>query len=316
MKYLKNAWAASRPLTATCLIMTAALLLSMVGLIFDHRTITGAPAWLKPAKFALSTALYAGTVAWIFHHVRVWPCLIRFLGRVLAAVLLIEVAIIDLQAARGTTSHFNLSTPLNATLFGIMGICIAILLLASIAVVVALFRQRFTEAAFGWSLRLGMLITVLGASLGGLMTAPTHEQKQLFASHQTPRIIGGHTIGAIDGGRALPVVGWSANHGDLRIPHFLGLHAIQILPLIYFLLRRRKTSEGSLPALVGIAAASYFTLVAILTWQALRGQSIAEPDARTVIALAVWFIASVCGFTAFNSKIPNESFAAQSPVAL
>ena len=316
MQHFKFAWAASRSLTATCLIMSAAFLLSLVGLILDHRVITGAPAWLKPAKFALSTALYAGTLAWVFHYVRIWPRLVRFLGRVLATVLLIEVAIIDLQAARGTTSHFNFSTPVNTLLFAIMGICIAILLLASMGVVVTLFRQQFMNAAFGWSLRLGMSITVLGASLGGLMTAPTHEQRQTIATHQTPRIIGGHTVGAVDGGRALPFVGWSVSHGDLRIPHFIGLHAIQVIPLVYLILRRRKRFKSSLTALVAVTAGSYLTLVAILTWQALRGQSIAEPNPQTLVALVVWFIATITGFAAFNSKFPSKSFTAEPSISL
>ncbi len=303
-------------MTVTCLLMTVALLLSAIGLIVDHRLITGAPAWLKPAKFAFSTALYSGTLAWVFHHVRVWLRLLRFLGWVIASVLLIEVAIIDVQAARGTTSHFNLTTRLNSTLFAIMGICITILLLASIAVLLTLFRQSFSRAAFGWSLRLGMLITVLGSSLGGLMTSPSQEQKRVLASHEKPQTIGAHTVGAIDGGRSLPVVGWSADHGDLRIPHFLGLHAIQVIPLAYFFLRRRRYVENSLTPLLAVVATSYFGLVAILTWQALRGQSIARPDAQTLMVLAVWFTITVGALTGCHLRLSGESASVRSLVVL
>ena len=197
-----------------------------------------------------------------------------------------------------------------------MGVCIAILLLASIAVLVTMFRQPFSPPAFGWSLRLGMLITVLGSSLGGLMTAPTHEQNRIIASRQTLGVIGGHTVGASDGGRTLPVVGWSSNHGDLRISHFLGLHAIQIIPLAYFLLRRRKHFESSLTSLVAVVATSYLALVAILTWQALRGQSISEPDAQTLTVLAIWLVFAVCGFAGFSLRIPDKSLSAQSSVTL
>src|SRR5262245_30407997 len=103
----KKLWAASAPLTGTSLIMFAALLASIVGLVIDPRLIGGAPAWLKPAKFAISTAIYSATIAWLFGYMSVWPRFVRAMGWVLATVLVLEVAIIHLQAARGVTSHFN-----------------------------------------------------------------------------------------------------------------------------------------------------------------------------------------------------------------
>ena len=36
MRFLTHAWTGSRPLTATCLLMTVALLLSIFGLVVDH----------------------------------------------------------------------------------------------------------------------------------------------------------------------------------------------------------------------------------------------------------------------------------------
>ena len=100
--------------------MFAAFLCSIAGIYLDPRVITGVPAWLKPAKFGISTAIYAGTLAWLFGYITVWPRFKRAMGGVIAAVLIVEVAIIDMQAARGTTSHFNVGTPLDATLFAIM----------------------------------------------------------------------------------------------------------------------------------------------------------------------------------------------------
>src|ERR1700688_982254 len=100
----------------------------------------------------------------------------RTVGWVLAGALVFEVAIIDVQAARGTTSHFNAATRLDTALFAIMGAGIVILWLASVAVLIALFRQRFENAAWGWLLRLGMLTTVLGSAGGGVMLPNTPEE--------------------------------------------------------------------------------------------------------------------------------------------
>ena len=133
-----------RGLTATALLMLGVFLVNLLGLVTDHRMITGVPAWLKPAKFAISTAIYGGTLAWILQKVDVWPRFTKLAGDLTAGALVIEIIIIDLQAWRGTTSHFNLTTPLNATLFAIMGVSIAILWMASAGVFVALLRQPLT----------------------------------------------------------------------------------------------------------------------------------------------------------------------------
>ena len=91
-------------------------------------------------------------------------------------------------------------------------------------------------------------------------------------------IAGAHTVGAPDGGPGLPVTGWSRDHGDLRVAHFIGLHALQILPLLTFVLARRGWSDARRVRVTLAAAGSYITLFGLLMWQALRGQSITRPD--------------------------------------
>jgi len=264
---LQKTWSNNRPLAATSLLMFAAFLCSVTGIYLDPRVITGVPAWLKPAKFGISTAIYAGTLAWLFGYITVWPRFKRAMGGVIATVLIVEVAIIDMQAARGTTSHFNVGTPLDATLFAIMAGSILVLWLANIGLLVALFRERFADPAWGWALRLGLLVTILGAAIGGVMTRPTPAQMESLKQHEQVRVIGAHTVGGPDGGPGLPAVGWSSRHGDLRVPHFFGLHGIQIIPLFAWVIGRRRA-----PAAIIAFAGGYLTLFALLTWQALAGR--------------------------------------------
>jgi hypothetical protein len=287
---LKRLWQGDAPLTATGLLMLAALAGALAGLAVDPRVITGAPAWLKPAKFAVSIAIYTFTLAWIFTLIPAWVRTRRIVGWTTAIALVLELAVIDLQAWRGTTSHFNVGTVFDGVLWSVMGLAILVQTLASVAVAAALWREPFADRALGWALRLGMTITIVGALSGGLMTRPTSAQLAEARAGRRMPVVGAHTVGAPDGdsGPGFPGTGWSAEHGDLRVPHFLGLHGLQALLFLTLVLARRNVSEVTRVRLTLTAAASYFGLFGILLWQALRGQSVLAPDALTVMTLGLW----------------------------
>lgn len=273
----------TRPLARLALGMAALVPLLVVGLVIDPRVVTGAPVWLKPLKFTLSVALYAGSLALILRHVDVWPGRLRVASRVVAWGIWLEMAIIYLQAARGTRSHFNDATPFDAALFHVMGVTIVAVTLASAVIAAALFRQRFADRALGVAVRLGLVLSIAGALLGGAMIG-----------------LGGHTVGAPDGGPGLPLTHWSASHGDLRVAHAVGLHALQVLPLVALAIRRlgRPLPEGRRVGLVLVAAASYTGLVALLFWQALRGEPIVAPGPESLLAFFVWFAVSAAAAAA------------------
>lgn len=306
MDLIKRLWRQSPSLTATAIIMLGAFFACVAGMGLDHRTITGVSAWLKPAKFAISTAIFATTAAWIYGYLDVSKRL-RWTARILAATLILEVVIIDVQAFRGTTSHFNVATSLDGTLFAIMGVTIAVLWLATIVLCAALFRQRFSNEGLGWALRLGMLLTVIGSAAGGLMLRTTPEQTAQHRMHQNVNANGAHTVGAPDGGPGLPGVGWSIDHGDLRVPHFMGLHALQAIPFFAWIIGARRRA---IP-LIFTAAASYFGLFAILAWQALRGESIVQPSPLTLTVLGIWLFATVAagGLSQFTFATRNSAAA-------
>jgi hypothetical protein len=83
-------------------------------------------------------------------------------------------------------------------------------------------------------------------------------------------IAGAHTVGGPDGGPGLPVTGWSRQHGDLRVPHFIGLHAMQLLPMLPLIALRRKGETARIRLTVGAGAAYTVVFVALLI-QALQG---------------------------------------------
>jgi hypothetical protein len=270
MAFVTRLWRTDPIVVATGAFLAALIVPFGIGILVDPRVITGAPAWLKPLKFAISTALYSFTLAWVFTFLPDWPRLRRIVGRGTVAAFVLEVAMIGGQAARGTTSHFNVATPLDATLFAVMGTIIMTQTGLATWLTVAVWRQRFADPALGWALRLGLLVTVLGASTGGLMTQATAAQiAEARATHKMP-FSGAHTVGAPDGGAGLPVTGWSRQHGDIRVPHFVGLHAWQVLPVFVLLALRGfddRTRTRSAIAASGVYAAVFIALLV----QALRG---------------------------------------------
>mgnify|MGYP003578190458 CR=1 FL=1 len=150
---LDSLWHSSPPLTAVGLLMTVVAGASLVGILLDPRIMTGLPAWLKPFKFAVSTAVYSLTLAWIFGWLSDWPRVRRIVGWTTAIVFVLEVALIDMQAWRGTTSHFNVSSPFDATIFFVMGGAIIVQTIVSVAVAGALWRHLFSDRTPGWALR-------------------------------------------------------------------------------------------------------------------------------------------------------------------
>jgi hypothetical protein len=284
-------FAAAPGLTILGFVMAADLVFTMCGLVVDRRVFTGAPAWLKPAKFALSTMIAAWSFAFCIASTRIWPKVTRALDIALALGLAIEIALIDMQAARGTTSHFNVSTSLDSAVWEVMGVSILCIWLGMLSLTIVLFRQPYASSAWGWSLRLGMVLALIGTGSGGLMTLPNSQQlAEAHASGRLP-IIGAHTVGAPDGGPGLPVTGWSADHGDLRVAHFLGMHGLQVLPLLAWWIGRRFAGDDRTQVkLIFAIAASYLALFGLILWQAFRGQSIAQPDSLSLASFTAWLV--------------------------
>ncbi|WP_143517278.1 hypothetical protein [Pseudonocardia sp. MH-G8] len=251
-------------------VMAALTLVTAVLAVIDQRTLLGAPLWFKPVKFSLSIMLYSATLAWMLSRLP-GSAMHRTAWAIVAALGLEQLIIVG-QAARGVRSHFNDDTLFDALLFAVMGATITGLWLATVAVALRFLRERPADRVTSSAVRLGLLVGLAGMAVGFLL-APN----------------GAHAVGVADGGPGLPFVGWSTTGGDLRISHFVGMHALQLLPLLAAGLAAvaGRLDETARVHTVQVAAAGYGALVVLLTWQALRGQPLLAPDALTLAALAV-----------------------------
>ncbi|MEV0126002.1 hypothetical protein AB0I16_31410 [Streptomyces sp. NPDC050703] len=293
-----------RPLVLFSAAMAVVAVVSAVGLLVDDRVLVGAPIWAKPFKFAVSFIAYGLSLAWMLAVLdrgrrtkrRTGRGAAWWAGTVVAAAGLVEMAIITGQVIRGKRSHFNHQTPFDEALFDAMAVTVVVLWLATVAIAVLLLRARLTDRASAWAMRCGIVIALAGAALGFLMTQPAPGQRR----GESP-VVGAHSVGVADGGPAMPLTGWSTTGGDLRIPHFFGMHALQLLPFLVMALAAlaprfvRLADARVRLRLLLVGSATYAALLALLTWQALRGQPLLRPDGATLTATALITVTAATG---------------------
>lgn len=286
---MKTVFAWHRPLITVAALMLVSAVVCTIGLVVDPRQVTGLDVWAKPLKFSLSILLYSVTWAWLIAHLPRWRRIAHAAGTVVAVALIVEQVLIVAAAAAGTTSHFNVSTPVASAIWAVMAVSITTLYVCTFVTTFAVFFLRLGTRSTTLAVRAGAVIALAGMGLAYLMTSPTAAQLADFRG-----IAGAHAVGLADGGPGLPVLGWSTVGGDLRIPHFVGMHALQLLPLLAVLVGwlgrhwRPLADDRVRTRLVVVATAAYAATVALVTAQALAGQSIVRPDG--VFLAAGWAI--------------------------
>ena len=207
-------------------------------------------AWIKPFKFAFSTFLFSWAMGWYCHYLPSFN--IQLFNWTVILLLGFEIVYIAIQANKGQLSHYNLSTPVYSALYSMMAIAASIVTIYTAYVGFLFFKFDFPElpSYYLWGIRLGIIIFVIFSFEGFVM-----------GSRLT------HTIGGPDGGPGIPILNWSTKFGDPRIAHFIGMHALQVLPLVSFYILKNNKSTVVIALLYGLLA--LFTLI-----QALQGKAL------------------------------------------
>ncbi|MEL7435758.1 MAG: hypothetical protein AAFN11_17555 [Chloroflexota bacterium] len=290
----KRVWNENRPLALTGIALLVSLAITIIGIFVDPRVITGQPAWLKPAKFAISLAIYAFTALWMLSFIEGRQRIKQIIIWGIIVTLWIEFGLIAMQAFRGTTSHFNAETPFDMAVYATMAIAVVGLWFTCFGLAGLFFFQNLKDKAFSWGMRIGLVGSIIGMGMAFTMTIPNQ-----FTDVGTPSdgstIIGAHSIGVDDGGPGLPIVGWSTEGGDLRVSHFIGLHAMQAVPILAMILATIGVADNHRLRFVIIGGFAYIAITFLTYWQALRGQSVIAPDLVTLTALAVVLLVSTLG---------------------
>ena len=245
-------------LTRYGLVLLGLTAVAFVLQIADPRLLaSGVNIWVKPAKFFFSVAVYALTMAWFFGYVRPERRASRPTRATVWMILAagsFELVYITLQAAQAQESHFNVSSPFYVLMYVLMGIGAVILVAATLPLAWEIARRPAAglRPDFAAAVVIGLALTfLLGGGLGGYMSSQV-----------------GHAVGA-QGGHA-PLFGWNRSGGDLRIAHFLGIHAQQAIPIMGLLIAGFATRTRWL--LLGAGTAAYTALTLALFTQALAGR--------------------------------------------
>jgi hypothetical protein len=247
-----------RILMTTGLIMLILTVILAVASLFDSQQILGINRWIKPMKFTISTWIYLWTVAAYLNFINGFGKSKRVIGWGISLLFVGEIFLVIMQAARGTTSHFNNSTTFDGAVFSTMGLLIAVNTLLIIYLTFLYFRAEIDlPRAIIWGMRLGLLIFLAASFEGGYMSAQI-----------------GHAVGVKDGGAGLPLVNWSTDGGDLRAAHFIGMHAFQAVPLFALMLAwlEKRFAPVRATAFTIIFSLIYFASFTLVFMQALQGK--------------------------------------------
>lgn len=244
---------------ATAAFMFAMIVAIAPAYVADSRTLWEVSVWSKPLKFCLALLIHFATLGVLAQQLeprrRTGPVLNVFVWLSVAAALF-EIIYIVIQAARGRHSHFNFETSLEATMYTAMGVGALLLVIAPFVLGVLLAAQRDGDKS---GLRMG--------SVAGLLLAPI--LTLIFAGYMSS-VNYSHWVGeAVSDAGGVPLFGWSRDVGDLRPAHFLGTHAMQILPIIG--LAADRLAPKLARAAVALAAAVIAVVAALLFMQALSG---------------------------------------------
>jgi hypothetical protein len=227
------------------------LFASFIFLILTKYTTTqvfNVNAWYKPFKFAFSTFLFSWAMAWYCYYL---PNFNTNLFNWTVVILLgFEIFYIAFQASKGQLSHYNVSTPVYSTLYSLMALAASAVTLYTAYVGFLFFKYDFPNLSndYLWAIRLGIILFVIFSFEGFAMGSRLN-----------------HSVGAWNDNSNWFILGWSKTVGDLRVSHFIGMHALQLLPMLsFYVLKNTKLT-------IGIAVV-YGLLALVTLIQALQGK--------------------------------------------
>lgn len=216
----------------------------IVGILCISNTteVMGVNSLHKPLKFLISSWLFLFTINWYLTYIPSDATTLAY--SILISVLFIfENVYITSQGFKGEMSHFNVGDKHHAFMFGLMGLAASVIAITTGMLAFKFTTTNFLQAneimryAIIWALVLSAIFAMEGLAMGSRLA---------------------HSVGGPDEANGVAFLNWSKRHGDLRIAHFIGIHALQIVPIASYFLAKTKTHSIMIALTYGLFAAYTF----------------------------------------------------------
>jgi hypothetical protein len=177
-------------------------------------------------------------MAWYLHYLGDFSGL-KLYNWAVIILFAFEIIYIAIQAGQGQLSHFNVSSSFYGVMYVLMALAATIVTVWTAYIGVLFFVKDFPELPdyYLWAIRIGIILFVIFSLEGFVMGSRMS-----------------HTIGGPDGAHGIPFFGWSLKYGDPRVAHFIGMHALQVLPILAFHVLKNVKATFAVGALYALLA--------------------------------------------------------------
>jgi hypothetical protein len=201
------------------------LLFFCMGLyIFDDTLVMGKNAWQYPMKYYFSIGIFIWSMGWYLYFLNN-SLQRKILSWAFLLTTSIQTSIVLLQSSRGVSSFYNQNTPFDKLVFGFQTANNVVFILIMVVTTYLFYFQKKNSKSqhFTWGIRMGMMIFLIGLLIGVYLMK-----------------LNSHAIGTNEKLLNQAILDKS-KHGNFKIPFFLGIHGLQIIPLLsYYFFQNKK----------------------------------------------------------------------------
>jgi hypothetical protein len=207
----------------------------------------GPVSWRKPIEFGISGGITTLSLAAVMSRLPrigwlAWPCAVAI------SLFVPETLLIDLQTWRGVPSHFNFETGFDAAVFSAMGTLVGFVSLAIVVMTIWSITSLRGPRSSALAIRAGMAFLTVGQLLGFALLGNGFAVDDVFRAS---------IVGAA---------------GELKVPHAVALHGLQVLGFLALILERSPLPESRRWQIVMVAIAGYADALGVTVIQAFGGR--------------------------------------------